>query len=295
MRLPNTLYHYTSQAGLIGIVDSDTLWASDVLYLNDVSEYIYTADLAQKLVRKLRASHDKEDIKKFQSILESGLKEPLSRVYVCSFSEEGDLLSQWRGYCPSAGGFCLGFNRERLSEVSRTLGASFKKCIYDPSEQQALLYDILNTAVSQFPEEVEISPTVYELDTQDGGAGWSNIRTELLNRDRSIEDMVMRFTEEILRLAPLFKHPKFKEECEWRLSIEGTGVAHVTKYRQGSSFLIPYKVLPFALRKRKVLSEVIVGPCPHPRLSARAVGRFLRESLGYDVRVNNSTVPFRSW
>ena len=34
----NPLYHYTSLEGLRGIVDSRTLWATDIRYLNDAQE-----------------------------------------------------------------------------------------------------------------------------------------------------------------------------------------------------------------------------------------------------------------
>jgi hypothetical protein len=33
------LYHYTTPDGLIGIVETQTLWATDVFYLNDSEEF----------------------------------------------------------------------------------------------------------------------------------------------------------------------------------------------------------------------------------------------------------------
>jgi adenosylmethionine-8-amino-7-oxononanoate aminotransferase len=40
------LYHYTSQAGLLGIINSKVLWASNIFYLNDTTEFAYFVDLA---------------------------------------------------------------------------------------------------------------------------------------------------------------------------------------------------------------------------------------------------------
>ena len=44
-----TLYHYTTFTGLLGIVRSRSLWASDVRYMNDSAELRHTADLIQLL------------------------------------------------------------------------------------------------------------------------------------------------------------------------------------------------------------------------------------------------------
>jgi hypothetical protein len=44
---PEILYHYTSQAGLIGILDTRTIWASKIHYLNDSREFALALDIAR--------------------------------------------------------------------------------------------------------------------------------------------------------------------------------------------------------------------------------------------------------
>lgn len=39
--LPPVLYHYTTQTGLLGILQGNCLWATDSRYLSDSSEYSY--------------------------------------------------------------------------------------------------------------------------------------------------------------------------------------------------------------------------------------------------------------
>jgi hypothetical protein len=41
MNAPSVLYHYTDAAGLRGIVESQTIFASDVEFLNDAQELLY--------------------------------------------------------------------------------------------------------------------------------------------------------------------------------------------------------------------------------------------------------------
>jgi hypothetical protein len=36
----DTLFHYTTAAGLLGILNSSTLWATDLRFLNDAQEAI---------------------------------------------------------------------------------------------------------------------------------------------------------------------------------------------------------------------------------------------------------------
>jgi hypothetical protein len=42
-----------------------------------------------------------------------------TNVCVCSFSEKGDLLSQWRGYCPQGVGYSIGFDSAKLNELAK--------------------------------------------------------------------------------------------------------------------------------------------------------------------------------
>ena len=47
-----TLYHYTNLKGLLGIVESRVLWASDIRYMNDASELKHTVDLIRIEIRQ---------------------------------------------------------------------------------------------------------------------------------------------------------------------------------------------------------------------------------------------------
>lgn len=43
-----------------------------------------------------------------------------SYTFIGSFSRGEDLLSQWRGYCPKAGGYALEFEIDQLRKVCKT-------------------------------------------------------------------------------------------------------------------------------------------------------------------------------
>ncbi len=100
------LYHYTSQNGLSGIIRDGKLRMTDILYLNDSSEFSHCFDL---FLKNLKLDYELEQL--LQRLKES------PDYFIFSLSEKEDDLSQWREYCPSTGGFCIEFDYEKLSSI----------------------------------------------------------------------------------------------------------------------------------------------------------------------------------
>ena len=93
-RLP--LYHYTTASGLIGIIKSRSLWATSHLHLNDLKEY----KVAERLIRR-ELAHSKLSANQGH-LMTALVRKSQQTSFVLSFSEDGDLLSQWKAYCPGA-------------------------------------------------------------------------------------------------------------------------------------------------------------------------------------------------
>jgi hypothetical protein len=95
---PEILYHYTSADGLCGIVESRAVWASIIHFLNDAEEFQYAISIEQELLKERGSAEASEVLSTFLDWITS--------ANVCAFSltAEGDLLSQWRAYCPASGG-----------------------------------------------------------------------------------------------------------------------------------------------------------------------------------------------
>jgi len=133
--IPGVLYHYTSLAGLIGIIRDKVIWASSIYHLNDASEFDYIFRLLEKTKRKnsiLNVLKDElEAYQYFERVL-----------YVTSFSEEEDSLSQWREYCGGGSGFAIGLDLRDLNRSSDN-AYEIKKCIYDKTTQIKILKDCL--------------------------------------------------------------------------------------------------------------------------------------------------------
>lgn len=275
---PETLYHYTTQQGLIGVLTNHVVWATDIRYLNDSSEYSYGETVIERIISRRRRGA-KGDLRKFyeDSDAAKGLYSQ-TRFFVTSLTENGNLLSQWRGYTPNGNGFSLGFSVDKLKTVLGKRGEfSLVKCVYEQSEQEKLVNDGIDLAIQEWKK-----------------------RNEPTHRVGPIKIGVyapLSLGALCSYLAPVFKSPTFSEEEEWRLVLTQTD-SSTLEFRAGQSMITPYievKLLPQSKKlKLMPLSEVIIGPTPHPELARDAVTTLL-ESQGLEAQVKLSDIPFRSW
>ena len=117
-----SLWSYPLRDGLIGMLNTKTIWASKIHYLNDSKEFALALELASdELTKRIRAatSQDRDRLKLLRDTIYT-----VARVNtcVCCFSELGDALSQWRGYGDgNNAGFSVGFTREWFTRVKDTL------------------------------------------------------------------------------------------------------------------------------------------------------------------------------
>jgi hypothetical protein len=97
---PKELFHYTSLDGARGIIESKSLRLTKFTYLNDTSEFRHAIGLfraeVHTAIQSLNHGH-REFLRKVAAQLDSFES---TNICIASFCEDGDLLSQWRGYRP---------------------------------------------------------------------------------------------------------------------------------------------------------------------------------------------------
>jgi Protein of unknown function (DUF2971) len=148
--LPPVLFHYTTYQGLIGIVESRSLWASSARHLNDATEYEYTLDLVQnKVLTMPRGAAGSYGVMSLDPYRDALADVEFSTVFVASFTTKGDLLSQWRAYGGNHGGIAIGFNTRKLAVEAGSQNFSLKRCIDNPREQLRILKALHNEARPQ--------------------------------------------------------------------------------------------------------------------------------------------------
>lgn len=278
---PNVLYHYTTQEGLLGILDSREIWLTHTQYLNDRREYLHAIDLVRKRLKMLQQSAG-QDVATSEALvaMTDGLNGVEGHcVCVFSLSKNQDSLSQWRAYGGKNSGFSIGFSKETLFDVCKRKSLHLAKCIYELEKQEQL--------VAKVVDEVLRKAIASRLP---GVVNWRSEVSKLM-------------TESMNQYAPLLKHESFSDEGEWRL-ISGPilPIAADFRFRAGVSTIVPYYGVSLDQSKQQKFSpvRVVVGPTPHPDEAAHAVRLFLvrshMEKCALDKDgVIDSIVPYRSW
>ncbi len=271
---PELVYHYTDAAGLLGIISSGKLWATDIEFLNDAQELTYAR---ATVLDELRARAD--EIAPPDTGSEDGLRadvlrsiageleyppqgEPSStyHIYATCFCEDGDLLSQWRAY-GGDGGYAIGFRALSLLGLSASFDSvHFEKVTYGLDGARPYLDAMLEAAAQN-------------------AAGFPGATGNV------------RFMTLVLPTVAAIKHPTFAEEHEWRLLSTGWDAPEMAlRFRPGSVGLVPF--IEVSLPDNAV-AQVIVGPGRYPEVRKSGVRQLLERHGMSSVEVVGSTSPLR--
>ncbi len=286
------LYHYTSQQGLLGILDSKAVWATNTHFLNDQTEFVHGLSFARAM-----ANHSYHDDywESFGFLLRDHLEKlGGDNLYVSSFSEKPDLLSQWRGYCPGGSGYCIGFDQVLMAEYCKEQGIRLEKCLYKHEEQLSAVSTIISYAKEFFPAVPHTVEEFFSLPIEEKLDCMFELKKRLDGDLKPEADRVMDgICESLSELAPLFKNEGFYEEAEWR--IIANRPAQAVCFRPGPSYVIPYISMDMLKAKPHVLKRVIVGPNPNQSRAVKAA-ELLVKQYGYDTDiVTSSNIPFNNW
>jgi hypothetical protein len=268
------LYHYTSLDALIKIVEGGVFWASNIHYLNDGREVAHAVQIVES--EFLRLAHERVEHQYFVNIVRELLAGSSSpNVFVVSFSENGDLLSQWRAYCPPGRGVSIGIQEEDLRGAVAAQGLRFVQCVYDPDQQRAIAAEMVERLLSEYEQLEDGADTDHRADCG---------------------ELASVFVDDVAYVAPAVKDPAFSEEREWRVVWRRRGSRRDIQHRQGTSFIVPFVEFPVpSVYDRLAISEVVVGPTAHAELSQEAIRSLLGSCRIPAHNVRLSRVPFRAW
>ena len=213
-KTPELLYHYCSVETFFQIITNQTLRLTNIQYMNDAEELHYGLDM-------LGEAEDK------YKLIDKRSRDYVN-IYAMCFSEEGDLLSQWRGYGDNAEGVSIGFDfsmlrKENQLHIPRDKKTnahyihSLQQVIYNPEEQEKKISEFLNIDKTHNFLEVKL---------------WG-------------------------RLIASLKNSYFDEEKEWRL-ISSINRSLVTNDKdENISFCVTNKnIVPYIDRKFKDLFNI---------------------------------------
>jgi|GEM_PF-2470878 len=297
---PQHLYHYTTAIGLTGILDTKSVWATHIDYLNDKHELSHAQSV---LAEGLRTRAKGGDVKQAERGALQAAAQAVEdnhedhEAYVFSLTENGDQLSQWRAYGGAAAGYSIGFDMEVLQlrcgfgeKVARDLGPpDFSRSTIDQYHLLRVLYsEEEQIAASRACAEAALADVRRRLESSDPDSLSKKV-------DYFVSNFVFRTKEVLLS----FKNNSFAEEKEWRLVrlLGRTRAAQCARFRTSTLGLVPYVALNIANPKVGAalpIARVILGCCLDSRV-ARHAARLLLEKYGCTgAECLLSNIPFRT-
>ncbi len=318
------LYHYTTAAGLSGILESNSLWATHSSFVNDEEEILgFYNRILPKILRPvfIQCCEDIKTSTEFQKrqgnapfdLYVNGqfeamictLKEIVSGFhdhYITSFStvpkdkpwlSENGLLSQWRAY-GSDGGYAVVLDTGLLDKILSEEIKPYQDESYSWADVQ---YDLKENRRTDDPDTNE----------------WiERLETEANKYFRLKHDSdPAKFSEQFTVLPSTFKHRGFDEEREVRLVLNLLGPKiefhpdlqsvrqHPIKTRVQEGTTIPYVELCVRLengvRQHLPIKRIIVGPHRDKKDRKRAVQLLLKQHGLNDLidKVSVSDIPYR--
>ena len=263
------LYHYTSVEGLKGILDNESLWLTQIQFMNDSKEFKHAVEIAYQIIKGKKFKSEDRFLKYYEALENTLSVSNGARIFIFSMTENPDQLSQWRGYC-GLGGYSIGFNKSSILELASAQYYRLEKCIYDDSEKIKIIENVIDRSVAYFLR-------------QKGRSDYSKI----------VHDS--KFYGEFLMVGSIMKHSSFVEENEWRL-IGGpfSWKADNARWRTRDGMILPYA--EFRLKRDEdgylPISEVYIGPCKEKNLAADSLKVYKQVTKNL-FRMRYSKSPYR--
>jgi len=297
MKAKKILYHYTTTDALLGILNSGSLWASDIRFLNDATEFTFARDLLvhtlQTRASRLRNARVREIIfERFENLQAARTV----HAYVVSFSEQGNMLSQWRAYAPRDG-VCIGFFKGALRSIDNF---DLHRCVYVGKDPLPALSERrrYETIVNELYTNVTWASRLIQQEARTKQKSWS--------KRVSQEGHAVLISSAVMAAALRIKHKGFKEEAEWRLIDKPEALRFIhaleddpddqLKFRRGSFGVTPYVVaklpdvyhdFPFGI------SNVMVGPSTNSASIVASIREMLKIKYHSKATVDSTDIPFR--
>jgi hypothetical protein len=108
--------------------------------MNDATEFGRALAMARKqlenTMERLNSPSEKAACAQLRESL-SGLEDV--NIFAACFCQDGDLLSQWRGYSGAGQGYAIAFNSQFLTHLASIGSFTKGKCIYDTELQYTIL------------------------------------------------------------------------------------------------------------------------------------------------------------
>ena len=242
---PSFIYHYCSMESFSKIIENREIWVTPAVKMNDITEGSWITALLRRYAQENLSSTQK-DLDFANAILEF-IAINSYPLYMTCFSQNKDLLSQWRGYADAGKGISIGFKLN-----------SFSIPIMDTNWISKFRHGKYYLCKVQYVDYNYIYPSI----------------DDIFKRYKHTIDNLHNIAIQFINMRSILKNDSFSEEQEWRLAIEPQffrkNDAHVwvsqiiplenIKTRVTTKGLSKYLSYPILGENQPQIEEVVLGP-----------------------------------
>lgn len=290
------VYHYTSASALISILRSSSLYASNVLFMNDPGELEHSVDMAWSVIEG--TSHDPDPklndlyVSYYKEYFETKIAPRSQRQFVLSFSLDPDSLHLWNMYSHSDG-YAIGFRLSRLVDGMLTptdeqndkktvklddhnapaafgdYSVYFGRVLYAMSEQKQLVVDsipFIDRAIAAVGAKLSSNP--------------SDPSTRYLSY----------FIQTLVSALYNMKAEPHAVEKEYRITIVPDATYRGVQYKDRNGIVTPYvRIGPIV----DAIDTVVIGPLMKDKAAHQGVMHLLSTIGAQRIRVSHSAIRLR--
>ncbi len=206
-------------------------------------------------------------------------------------SEEGDALSQWRGYAQGATGFSIGFRKDKLKELCETkhgaeaTGRYFSKVNYEEDTQIQELQPTFKKIKEKISEGAFSMPTILTMAVEEDVREADDIL-----RSRNL-DAISKYIFMLMNKFFTHKNPAFQEEKEWRVIHHFVkGFEQNVDFRVSENRVVPYAAISFK-DQPDIIGEIVIGP--KNETPAYVIELILKKFGYFDAHIRKSDATYR--
>ena len=282
---PQTIYHYTDDKGLKGILESGKIWVTDIFDLNDPSELQHGLSHAIDIL-KSKQIESLPDTKRFATHFSHfhPFVEEIAHFFVVSFSSRRDELGQWRAYADDGRGFAMGFD-------ARGLENAFAQ-VDDPLNQMNPTFPVTYDDERLIGLHKQLTEKMFDLISFP-----SRNNADPATTNSCLEKLSVHHAANVIQTTVFFKHQAYENEKEYRFLqlFPGVRPAPAVKYRMRSYSLVRYREFAWRSVAGSSLKEIVVGPAAADqelKFAADCLQAFhLTDEV---VKIGRSKIPYRS-
>lgn len=266
-----SLFHYTDAYAAMSILEKQQIWMTDIRFLNDSQEFHDGVGFVQRAIGKIATDDQRPHMITARQYL-NGLNIELfvrelkqKPKFLCSFSQVGDLLSQWRSY----GDYAVEFDRLELSKYLNLFD-----CVYSEEQKHKQADEKVGEIFANFA---------------------SGARAHAIPERGSVEFAQDKLVSQCL----IFKSTYFDEEREVRSTVTKETFSEDINYRVKGGILIPYVPYEFPLY---CIKSIHIGPMANQQLAKESMQMFIDQLLAvsrkkvphhFKIDVICSAIPYR--